>query len=201
MNERLPEWRKTTFALLLLGELCAICVFGVGAIQTGICPFWHSVCAYIAFGGVNIYIGISTWLIDRLIRQKCHNYKRGIFRLLSAIGSPIMFFLHLGPLTRGFTSSLAEIGLLACFLLWIASQYNVWGRVYIVYERSPSINFSMSDYITSKYRQMKAPEDSSDISQNASDAMELSGSFQKWEDQSSKMDMNYSKHNITHCEV
>jgi len=48
---------------------------------------------------------------------------------------------------------------------------------------------------------MKAPEDSPDISQNASDAMELSGSFQKWEDQSSKMDMNYSKHNIQNCEI
>jgi len=109
--------------------------------------------------------------MDTLIHHKSQNYRRGIFRLLSAIGCPIMFFLHAGPITRGFTSSLAEIGMLACFLLWIASQYNVWGKVYIVYEGSTkcSINFPISAYITSQYKQIKTPEDSSNISKITSD--------------------------------
>jgi len=185
LNKRLPEWKKTTFVLLLLGEFCTVMVFGVGAIQTGISPFWHSFCAYNAFGGFNIYIAISTWLIDGLIQQKCQDYRRGVVRILSAIGGPIMLFLHLGPLTRGFTSSLAEIGLLACFLLFIASQYNVWGRVYIVYKSSfkCSIEFGMSDDVSSKYKKMKPSEVSSDFRNHTTTAIQLSSSFQKWEDQ------------------
>jgi len=134
LSQMLPKWRMTTRGLLYLGELCAIFVFGVGAIQTGKSPFWHSLCAYGAFIGLNIYVSISTWLIDGVIDQKYPNYTRGKIRILSAIGSPVMFFLHLSPLTYGFTCSLAEIGLLVCFLVWVASQYNVWGKAHIVYE-------------------------------------------------------------------
>jgi len=57
-----------------------------------------------------------------------------------------MFFLHLSPLTRGFWSSMAEIGLLACFLLWIVSNYNVWGHLYLCYDDKPeSLKYSVTN--------------------------------------------------------
>jgi len=171
-------------------------VFGVGAIQTGICPFWHSFCAYNAFGGVNLYIAISTWVMDGLIHQKYQTYQRGTLRICSAISSPIMFFLHLSPLTRGFSSSLAEIGLLASFLLWVASQYNVWGRVYIAYDGSlkSSVDPSLSKVISSKYQRMTVGEDFSEGRNNTSDVVKPSITVEEWEDQLSEMNANYSQH-------
>jgi len=163
--EMIPDYRKSTFALLGLGELCAFFVFGIGAIQTGICPFWHSFCAYNSFIGINIYINISTWFMDRLVRQKDLTYRRGNLRIFSAIGGPIMFFLHLSPLTRGSSSSLAEIGLLACFLLWIVSQFNVWGKVYLTYADSPEsskVDDYISEYMSLKYKRMSSSSASQD---------------------------------------
>jgi len=188
LSERLPEWEKTTFALLLLGELCSVFVFGVGAIQTGICPFWHSFCAYNSFGGLNIYIAISTWLIDSRIHGKFPTYRRGLLRICSAVSSPIMFILHMSPLTRGFSSSLAEIGLLVSFLLWVASQYNVWGSVYIGYDST----FKLSKYVSSKYQRMIAKE-SSEQSKNITDVEEPSATQKQLKDQLSIMNRNYCR--------
>jgi len=72
-----------------------------------------------------------------------------------------MFFLHLSPLTRGFWSSMAEIGLLTCFLLWIVSNYNVWGHLYISYdEKAESLKYSMtnSEWISLQYRKVGSLE-------------------------------------------
>jgi len=77
LNLRLPEWRRSSLAMLTLGELGSLFVFGIGAIQTGICPFWHSIFAYSSFVGFNIYIGISTLFMDRLIQKKDLSYRRG----------------------------------------------------------------------------------------------------------------------------
>jgi len=196
LSERLPKWKKTIFALLLLGELCAVFVFGVGAIQTGICPFWHSFCAYNSFIGLNIYIAISTWLMDSKICRKCQTYRRGLLRICSAVSSPIMLILHLSPLTRGFSSSLAEIGLLTSFLLWVASQYNVWGRVYIAYDSSIkcSGDLTMSEYISSKYQRMTICDESSKRSNNKIEVVEPSSTLQQWEEQLSNMNRNYCRY-------
>jgi len=196
ISERLPEWEKTTFALLLLGELCSVFVFGVGAIQTGICPFWHSFCAYNAFIGLTIYISISTWLMDSYINRRYETYRRGLLRICSAVCSPIMLLLHLTPMTRGFSSSLAEIGLLASFLLWVASQYNVWGRVCIIYDSSLdwSLDLTTSEYFSSKYQRMTVCEESSERSNNAVNVVESSSTLQQWEDKLSMMDRNYCRH-------
>jgi len=161
LSERLPEWKKTNFGLLFLGELCAVFVFGVGAIQTGICPFWHSFCAYNSFGGLTIYTGISTWLMDTHIHRKFQAYRRGMLRVCATASSPIWFILHMSPLTTGLSSSLAEIGLLASFLLWVLSQYNVLGRAYITYNSSPmcSVDSSISEYISSKHERILIREE------------------------------------------
>lgn len=196
LSERLPTWKKTNFAHLLWGELCTVFVFGVGAIQTGISPFWHSFCAYNAFIGLNIYIAISTWLMDSFIQHQDQKYRRGMLRVCSAVSSPIMFTLHMSPLTRGFSSSLAEIGLLASFLLWVASQYNVWGRVYIAYDGSLkcSVDFSLSKVISSRYQRMTIGEELSEGSIKITDGVEPSNTVEKWEDQLSKMNTNYCQH-------
>jgi len=75
-----------------------------------------------------------------------------------------MFFLHLSPLTRGFWSSMAEIGLLTCFLLWIVSNYNVWGHLYIYYDdKLESLKYSMtnSEWISLQYRKVGSLEKNS----------------------------------------
>jgi len=73
-----------------------------------------------------------------------------------------MFFLHLSPLTKGFWSSMAEIGLLTCFLLWIVSNYNVWGHLYLCYDDKPeSLKSSMttnSEWISLQYRKVGSLE-------------------------------------------
>jgi len=70
-----------------------------------------------------------------------------------------MLYLHLSPITHGFWSSMAEIGLLACFLLWMVSQYNVWGRVHLGYVTSPDdlVEFSCSR----NYKQMRTSSEGS----------------------------------------
>jgi len=73
-----------------------------------------------------------------------------------------MLFLHLSPLTRGLSSSLAEIGLLMCFLLWIASQYNAWGNVYPTYghnSRSFKDVISRSEWVSVEYKKMSSNGD------------------------------------------
>jgi len=137
-------------------------VFGVGAIQTGISPFWHSLCAYGTFIGINIYISISTWIMDTLVQQKDLSYRRGYLRIVSSVGGPLMFCVHITPLTRGFSSSLAEIGLLICFLLWVASQYGAWGNIYLTYDENPKSSkeaISMSEWVGLKYKRLSSNED------------------------------------------
>jgi len=97
--------------------------------------------------------------MDGLIRQKYPDYNRGVLRILSTIGGPVMLYLHLSPITHGFWSSMAEIGLLACFLLWIVSQYNAWGRVHIAYVTSPDdvVEFS----VTRNYKEMRTSSEGS----------------------------------------
>jgi len=154
LSERLPNESKITLFLLILGEVCAVFVFGIGAVQTGVCPFWHSFFAYNAFGGLNLYIATSTWWLDRLIQKKDPNYSKGPLRIISAIGSPTMFILHMSSLTEELWSSLAEIAMLVFFCLWILSQYNVWGKVYLVYSNTPSyikLGFSVKDFLSQKY--------------------------------------------------
>jgi len=158
LRERLSNESKTTLSLLILGELCAVFVFGIGAVQTGKSPFWHSFFAYNTFVGINLYIGISTWWLDRLIQQKDENYRRGPLRIICAIGSPTMFIFHMSSLTEAIWSSLAEIAMLVFFCLWIASQYNVWGKVYIVYYNTPSyikVGFSVKDFINQKLNNLE----------------------------------------------
>jgi hypothetical protein len=115
--------------------------------------------------------------MDGLIRQKYPNYRRGVLRILSTIGGLVMLYLHLSPITRGFWSSMAEIGLLACFLLWIVSQYNAWGRVHIAYVTSPDDleEFSFS----SKYKKMLTSDGSLEII-----IADKSPKFQDWEEPS-----------------
>jgi len=153
LSERLPMWRLTTFALLLLGEVCTVFVLGAGVIGPGVCPFLHSLCTYNSFIGFNIYIAISTWLMDTLITRKYEIYSRGLLRTFSAVVCPIMFILFLTPNTGAVSKSLAEIGLFVSSLLWVASQYNVWGRVYVAYDSSlmGMSDFAISEYIISKY--------------------------------------------------
>jgi len=88
-----------------------------------------------------------------------------------------MLYLHLSPLTHGFWSSMAEIGLLACFLLWIASQYNAWGRVHIAYVSSPDdlVEFPYS----SKYKQMRTSSEGSIEIIVADDKSKFGPKFQK----------------------
>jgi len=92
--------------------------------------------------------------MDTLIQQKYQSYSRGPLRICSAIGSPIMFILHMSSLTKQIWSSLAEICMLIFFCLWIASQYNVLGKIYILYHNNlnyAKLGFSLRDYISQKY--------------------------------------------------
>jgi len=134
--------------------------------------------------------------MDSYIHRRYETYRRGLLRVCSAVSSPIMLLLHLTPMTRGFSSSLAEIGLLASFLLWVASQYNVWGRVCIIYDSSLdwSLDLTKSEYISSKYQRMTVCEESSERSNNAFNVVESSSALQQWEDKLSMMDKNYCRH-------
>jgi len=120
--------------------------------------------------------------MDGLIRQKYPDYNRGVLRILSTIGGPVMLYLHLSPITHGFWSSMAEIGLLACFLLWIVSQYNAWGRVHIAYVTSPDdlVEFSCSR----NYKQMRTTSSEGSIEITIADETELAPKSQQWEEPS-----------------
>jgi len=64
-----------------------------------------------------------------------------------------MFILYLSSMTPEAWSSLSEICMLISFCLWIASQYNVWGKVYVVYYNSPNyvkLGSSMKNFISQK---------------------------------------------------
>jgi len=138
LSVKLPEWKRSSFAMLVLGEAGSFFVFGIGAIQSGICPFWHSFVAYNSFVIFNIYVVISTLFMDRLINKKDLSYRRGWLRYCSSIGGPIMFIILICPGVRGFYLSLVEIGLLLCFFCWLATQYNVIDKIYITYGNDPS---------------------------------------------------------------
>jgi len=189
LSVRLPEWRRSSLALLILGEIGSFFVFGIGAIQTGISPFWHSFFAYNTFALFNIYVGISTLFMDRLIEKKDLSYQRGWLRFCSGIGGPIMFIILIFPGVHGIYSSLAEIGLLLCFFCWIATHYNVLGRIYITYANDPSwLNackeFEFGDALVKRNRECPALRISDTVEKYGSNTRcpTLSKGFNKLED-------------------
>jgi len=126
--------------------------------------------------------------MDGLIQQYYPEYRRGMLRILSTIGGPVLLYLHVSPLTHGLWSSMAEIGLLACFLLWIVSQYNAWGRVHIAYVASPDDLVEIS--FSRNYKQMRTSSEGS-IEIVVADKMELEPKSQQWEEPSK---------NVQYCE-
>jgi len=186
LSVRLPEWKRSSLALLILGEVGSLFVFGIGAIQSGICPFWHSFFAYNSFVVFNIYVLISTLFMDRLIKKKDLSYRRGWLRFCSSIGGPTMFIIHIFPGVHGIYASLAEIGLLLCFFCWLATQYNVFDKIYITYGNDPSslnTNIEYGDALLKRNKECQALRISETVEKYGSNMSSptLSKSFKKLE--------------------
>jgi len=186
LSVKLPAWKRSSLALLILGEVGSLFVFGIGAIQSGICPFWHSFFAYNSFVVFNIYVLISTLFMDRLIKKKDLSYRRGWLRFCSSIGGPTMFIIHIFPGVHGIYASLAEIGLLLCFFCWLATQYNVFDKIYITYGNDPSslnTNIEYGDALLKRNKECQALRISETVEKYGSNMSSptLSKSFKKLE--------------------
>jgi len=125
--------------------------------------------------------------MDQVIQKNDPSYRRGSLRVCSTIGGQTLFTLFVipGSYTRLY-KSLCELGLLMCFLIWIATQYNVWGSADITYDDNPksfNLKIAFGDTLVQSNKECLSIRVKETVEKYGSNRSSLKQSlnYQKWE--------------------